>query len=76
MYTIMCIVSVQCSHGEIRLVNGTQPSEGRVEICTCTCLQCCRWGTVCDDFWEERDAQVVCRQLGYRPDGMTLTICV
>lgn len=82
-YIILCIhdivvsISLQCmcNHGEIRLVNGTQPSEGsgRVEICTCTHLQQynCSWGMVCDDFWGERDAQVVCRQLGYRPDGMS-----
>ena len=63
-------VSAQCSHGEVRLVDGRVPNEGRVEVCDCT--RSCSWATVCDDGWDSSDAQVVCRQLGYRPDGKLL----
>lgn len=49
-----------CTHGSMRLTGTTQPSSGRVEICIHGV-----WGTVCDDGWDSRDANVVCGQVGY-----------
>ena len=65
--------STTCTQGDIRLQGGTANS-GRVEICNNNI-----WGTVCDDFWGNVDAQVACRQLGFSTTGkeeVTLSVTI
>ena len=54
-----------CSYGSLRLVGGRSSNEGRVEICINAL-----WGTVCQRYWDNNDATVVCRQLGF-PVGVS-----
>uniref|UniRef100_K1QMN9 Neurotrypsin n=1 Tax=Magallana gigas TaxID=29159 RepID=K1QMN9_MAGGI len=44
----------------IRLMGGTSPMEGRVEIYYNN-----EWGTLCDDSWDSMAASVVCFMLGF-----------
>ena len=46
-----------------------QLARGRVELCIGG-----RYGTICDDFWANQDASVVCRQLGFSPYGELLRL--
>ena len=65
----MCCIDLDtCNNeGAVRLVNGTNATEGTVEVCNGT-----RYGTVCDDHWDVLDARVVCRQLGYSGEAVPL----
>ena len=67
----------QDTEGDIRLADGKQAHEGRVEI-----YHDGEWGSVCNDGWDERayaysdprdsqESRVVCRQLGYAGGGVS-----
>ena len=59
-----------CTTGDIQLVDGSNPLEGRVEICINNA-----WGTVCNNRFSSSDADVVCKNLGYNfTDSYSLPI--
>ena len=57
----MILAAQEFSHGDVRLEDGSVSSEGRVEVYDSEI----GWGTVCNDNWDLKDADVVCRQLQY-----------
>ena len=62
--SVNCAVA-ECTKGTVRLVGGMNETEGQVEICLCGL-----WGTVCDNVWTDREAKLVCEQLGFPYTGI------
>lgn len=61
LFLCVYLVGESCSpDGSVRLVDGQDEAIGRIEFCASGV-----WGTICGNGWDENDAQVACRQLGY-----------
>ena len=64
VFAILCnirnglLISLDCTHGDLRLVGGESESEGRVEVCYKG-----GWYSLCGT--EDEEASVICKQLGY-----------
>ena len=54
-----------CEEGSLRFQGGVDNSSGIVEYCKYR-----TWGTLCNDGWDNIDASVACRQLGFNPASM------
>ena len=57
---MIAVVPINCTYGDVRLVNGSSDREGILEVCYQAV-----WTTVDGYDWYYRDARVLCRQLGY-----------
>ena len=56
-------------HGNLRLVGGSNYSTGIVELFV---KPNNTWGIICDDRWDDVDARVVCKQLGFGSIGTAI----
>ena len=72
MQTIQYIINLfaedpivsDCLDGDIRLVGGSTPNEGSVQVCLNGA-----WGSVCHHSFHVNEARVACAQLGYQRAG-------
>ena len=71
LHLLFCIVITalsttmsNCMNGDVRLQDGPNVREGRVEVCINNA-----WGTVCDDQFGVEDAIVTCTQMKFSDEG-------
>ena len=64
-FTLLCTAFVAPSRGDIRLVGvSSSDDEGLVEIYYPR--RAYQWSTVCTNDWDDTEAKIVCKQLGYQ----------
>ena len=68
-YQYCTVVDCRGQDGVFRLYNGSSVSDGEVEYCLGS-----TWTPVCGDDWDESEAAVACRQLGFAGEGIELRI--
>jgi len=61
--TLHEVIAQICTNGALHLIGGPVDSAGTMEVCIDGV-----WSTVCGSSWDNNDAKVVCRQLGYPVD--------
>ena len=70
-YFMMLCITEKCADNTVRLSGSLKKYSGCVEVCVET-----MWTSRCDESWDFTEAQVVCRELGYSPYGVTnMTVC-
>ena len=62
--TNVCIIVEHINTGTLRLAESKSPNEGKIEV-----FNGDDWVRVCDDGWGNKEARVVCRQLGFGTRG-------
>ena len=69
IHTCTCKLG-SCSEGDVRLFSEAgydrflEFVRGEAQICMGGVF-----GSICDDLWDNRDASVICQQLGFSPYG-------
>ena len=61
--------SANCTEGDIRLYGSAQPNEGMLHVCVDGV-----WSTVCHHYWDIRDTNVACYELGYTAYGKLILV--
>ena len=64
LFVIALNTTSNCTTGHVRLTSGQTQYVGLVEICYGGV-----WKSICPRGWDTREAQVVCRQLGFSSIG-------